>query len=266
LGAPVVVVADGVKGTPTVTPLTIGAEADDANPAAGRFYGACLRSGNVAAVGGIIYAASTAALEEPGFDFIETQAGRTVHVDRAAAGRKSALVDRPLILFGGTDFATAAPAFGFEFAAGEDLTLMIGLRRYGTPPTAQALTAKRPYLASGALAGHALRVNPDGTITAVLAYGGAYAAADAPAAADGYASLIAAVNAAGTVTAYTAGTAGPPVAAPGGGSTGNTEPLTVGRVGDGEFGDFEFIAAQVARVAFTPDALATQGLVWGVAA
>lgn len=65
-----------------------------------------------------------------------------VTINRSASAAKSVEVTRPGFLHFTDDFFTIADAAGLNFAAGEDFTLMLVLRTFGTPSSNAAFFAK----------------------------------------------------------------------------------------------------------------------------
>ncbi len=72
----------------------------------------------------------TAAVVEPFASFVDGQAN-TWALTRSSSGRKLAVVDRDLLLFGSDDRLDVADASGLDFAAGESFTVLAVFRYFG---------------------------------------------------------------------------------------------------------------------------------------
>lgn len=59
--------------------------------------------------------------------------GQTVTINRTTSGRKTSVVDRPLLLFGADDYLQVTHHADLVFGAGDSFTVAMALRQYDTP-------------------------------------------------------------------------------------------------------------------------------------
>lgn len=201
--------------------------------------------------------------QEPHTSFVAAT-GETWTINRSATGRKAALVDRPLLLFGTDDYLEVADHTALDAASGEDLTVAWVGRLHGTTANT-ALVAKKANLTTGA--GYAIDRGTGGlTPRVMLADGTNNPTATAPALVAGTTTLAALVRNGG-LTGVTNGTAGTP-ASDTSADASNAEALRFGRLsGAGaSYSDMEFIGAAIFRRALTTAELARVAREFGVGA
>lgn len=80
--------------------------------------------------------------------------GQTVTINRSTSGRKSSVVDRPLILFGTDDLLEIANHADLNFTLGQGMTIVAAFRKYADFGAAETLVAKKTDLVN--TAGYAL--------------------------------------------------------------------------------------------------------------
>ena len=91
-----------------------------------------------------------AALTEPFATFVEKSSNAaTVTINRASSGRVSTVVDRPMFLFGTNDYFEIPDDAGLNFAAGDDLTVMVA-GRLNEASAGQGLATKKTISTSPA--------------------------------------------------------------------------------------------------------------------
>lgn len=113
----------------------------------------------------------TAAVTEPFATFTEGSSNAaTITINRSATGRKMAVVDRSLFLLGVDDYLEVPDDANLDFAAGDDVTVILVGRSYDvTPGSDQALLAKKTNFTTAA--GYALKIDTLGTSDGVIADG-----------------------------------------------------------------------------------------------
>lgn len=84
-----------------------------------------------------------AAVAEPYASFITTT-GQTVTINRSATGRKAAVVDRPMFLFGTDDYMECAGHTDLDFGAAQSFSTAVALRSYAIGAGTMTLLARRP--------------------------------------------------------------------------------------------------------------------------
>lgn len=267
LGAPVNTTA-AARFQPATTPFTAGADGDGvSNPAAGTVHGVWTGGGTIATPpASASYWADTSVVVQPAATFVETSGNnRTVTIMRAAAGFKTAFVDRRIIVNGGASIGSVGDLSLYEYAAGAPFSTVAALRRYGTPGAAEMVGGKRVTAASSAVAGHALRVETDRTTRAVVGDGTSVNVAVGGALSDGVASLVVMRRGGGFLDMRVAGTTGSSVPATAG-ATANASTLSVGASAAAtEACEQEFVAFGVFSQALTDDQATTVALYLGVA-
>jgi len=215
-------------------PVEIGARAGGTSiPLAGKVYRARIYASDIGSGSGTPVLDIDTSLADPAqTTFLEQSAnGAVVTVNRSATGRKTAVVDVPWFLEGTDDYFAVADHADLDFAAADPFTIAWQGRLYGTTAT-QTLLAKKANVTLP-LAGYALHRGADGlTPTLVIADGIATVTATGPALTPGVRSVVAAVRdvVADTVTVYTDGVAGTPVADTTTATLANAEELRLGRL------------------------------------
>jgi hypothetical protein len=180
--------------------------------------------------------------------------GEVWAIDRSATGRKSVLVDRPLLLFGTDDYLEVPDRAALDFGAGDGFTLAWVGRLHGTTANT-ALVAKKADLTTAA--GYAIDRGTGGlTPRVMLADGANNPTATTPVVTAGQTTLAALVRAGG-LTGFRNATAGTLVADNAGDLT-NAEALRFGRLSGASeaYSDMEFVGAAVFRRALTDAELA----------
>ncbi len=117
--------------------LIVGAsDAGGGVPAAGKFYGAVIKDGIDGTTVLDVDFSSHRQFPGAGGSVTGTAGtGQTVTINRAATGRKSVMVDRPVLLLGTDDYLSAAHNAAFDLGFTNDLTVMAVVRQWGTPFT-----------------------------------------------------------------------------------------------------------------------------------
>ncbi len=111
---------------------------------AGRIYGAEIRN---EIDGPIVASFDPSRSTEPHTSFVAAT-GETWTINRSATGRKAALVDRPMFLFGGDDYMDVAHHSDLDFT-GSDFTVALAFRGHGTATVYQSFLSKRSTTGEG---------------------------------------------------------------------------------------------------------------------
>lgn len=194
---------------------------------------------------------------EPHASFVAAT-GETWTLNRAASGRKLALVDRPILLLGTDDYLEIADHADLDFGAGQDATVLVAFRRFGTP------SGFGVYIGNATLAdvdrGWAIYHNSTPAYAAFISDGvSSTDTGNAPT--DGEATVFAMRREAGTsLELLTDGvSAGSTASSVGDSSSANA--VRIGRSGGGAiyYLDMEFLAAAVFREALTDAEIAQAG-------
>jgi hypothetical protein len=179
--------------------------------------------------------------------------GQTVTVNRATSGRKTALVTRPIWLFGTDDYLEVPDNDLIDFGAADSFTVMAVVRQWATPVSSGRYINKRA--ASGA--GYQLQANTTTHAAAFVVEDGAAASVQgiSPTSTGGaLRSLIGVRNTvADTLTTYLNSTAGTPVTDTTTGSLANSSVLRMGSRSDSvtTVQDMELVAVAIWRRALT---------------
>jgi hypothetical protein len=133
-------VAYGVTPAANTSPLYIGAIGTSFNPFQGAIYRAIVRNG----IGGttVFDADFTTNTNQSSFTESSSNAA-TVTINRATSGRKSAMVTRPVWLFGTDDYMEIADNDLLDFAASGDMTVLAVCRRWTNAPNNGRIVSKR---------------------------------------------------------------------------------------------------------------------------
>lgn len=89
------------------------------------------------------------------------RSGHTVTINRSATGRKTSVVDRPILLLGTDDFMAVPDHPDLDFLASGGMTLALAYRAFGTPSATEAMVAKKATISS---AGYAIYRTSAGNI------------------------------------------------------------------------------------------------------
>lgn len=139
----------------TTAPVEIGSIfTGTIQPSTGKFYRVRIYNSYLQTSGGTpVFDANLANATEPFATFVESSAnGATVTFNRTASGRKLAVVDRPLFLFGTDDYMEVASHADLStIAAGDSFTVVVAFRKYGTiAATNSAIVSNRAVTGVGA--------------------------------------------------------------------------------------------------------------------
>lgn len=257
LGANVVLTA----GPPTPTALPLAVAADE--PATMRVYSAAVRSG----VDGPVVARFDASRSVEPHTTVSSATGETWTITRAATGRKAALVDRALFLFGTDDYMETPDAPLLNMGA-DPFTVMVVFRSQGIPSSVQALIAKRLGVFTGSQvdAGWALRHSVGGDLLGVMGDGVTASGSGTSVGSHtvGKIGMLSLRRKSSTeATTRYQGSAATSLAIPTG-SFDNNLPVMVGARSGGNYADMEFMAAAIFRRALSDAELAAVARAWGV--
>lgn len=156
--------------------LELGSNFVGQNNLTGKIYRAKVYNGYLQGSSGTpVFDANLASATEPFATFTESSSNAaTVTINRAATGKKTAIVDRPMFLFGTDDYMEVADQADLNFAAGDSFTLIMTYRGYGAQVN-MAKFAKRNvttgdgwYLSANSLTPNA-QVQGGGGATTVVA-------------------------------------------------------------------------------------------------
>lgn len=214
----------------------------------GRVYATCVKSGidgtNAGTVNCSVIGPATVTFNDSG--------GPSTHtwtVNRSASGKKIAVIDRSLLLFGTDDYLEAPDHASLDFDADDYFTLAAAYRTHGTT-TGQTILAKGSF--DGSTAGYRLGRGSTANVAFIQIHNGVVPrTANVPSALTaGVTSVVVGTRdpVAVTVTAYKDGIVGTP-------GTGNASDLTtsfvlrLGRLSDvaTEYADMEFFSAAIFR-------------------
>ena len=184
--------------------------------------------------------------------------GQPVTVVRAGSGRKTALVTRPVWLFGTDDFMEIADNALLDFNATDSFTVMAVVRQWGTPASGGRIISKG---SSGVITGWHLATNGTTYVTlASVGDGATNPNALTPAVTPGVTAVIGMEvdRVAQTIEAFTNTSSSVPTSVSGVGSAVNANPLRISSRGDaaGNYQDFELLGVLVFRRALTPREIA----------
>jgi len=219
-------------------------------------------------IGGTLVADFDASkLTEPYAAYTDPQ-GNVWTLNRSASGRKLAVVDRDMLLFGTDDYLEVADSPLLNFGAGDSFTVVWVGRTYGSL-SLQSRISKKSVIGGGAI-GYLLRASSTPTscvfeAASATQYAGIVLSSSPT---SGRASLLAGRRMAGVETSVidslngSASTATDPNVV-----SANTDVLRIGRLsGAGtNYGDFEFFGAAIFRSALSADDLRRLAAEMGVA-
>lgn len=241
----------GVDSTVPIASIFDANASLDVGITEGRYYYFDLRNG----IDGTVVAsfdANSSTLVEPYATWTDPQ-GNVWNFNRPASGRKLAVVDRTMLLFGTDDYLEVPDDALLDFAAGDSFTAVALLRRYGSPSATHTLFAKKA--AAGASTGWRLAVDTSKRAQGSVSDGTVNTQAVSAALPDGVLTLASVVRNVGadTVQAFADGTGGTATADATTGTLANAEVMRAGRLsGAGtEYGDFVFVAGAVFRRALS---------------
>lgn len=233
-----------------------------ANMMTGPMYYAEVRS----SIDGAVVASFDPSLAVSPFASWTTAEGLTVTVNRSASGRKAQIVDRAQFLLGLDDFMQVDDHPYINFAAGQDFTVAIAYRRFGSDSAYQHLVSK---MSAGSI-GWCIEQSSGGNQARLLAGDGTLSAASATTPTAGVAVMAAGgrdnSQAVGSrLFNYMAGTlnrggGGTPPAA----SLSNSLAMRIGSAAIDNYGAaLEFFNAAIFRRALSAAELATLAAYWG---
>lgn len=255
----------------STAPVELGIYNGVSDPMTGKLYYADIRNNILDDGTGIVGSFAASGLAAPFATY--SDGTNTWTLNRAASGRKLAVVDRPLFLMGTDDYFEVADNALLDFALTDSFTLVFACRTYGTPAATTPWMAKRASLTAGAAAaGWLMYVLSASTAGRAIVDDGALAtiALKSAAITPGVATMYAAVRdtAADLFTYYATSSPGTPVTDVTTATSVNAEVLRIGRGSGGAGGaaDIEFLGAAIFRRALTAGELATLASELGLAA
>lgn len=176
-------------------------------------------------------------------------------LNRSASGRKLAVVDRPLFLFGTDDYLEVADQDDLDFGAADSFTVVVAMRLYNVSTTSVVIAKRTSISGVAGSIGWILTCSTGQVPTFRIDDGTAIELTSGPGIVAGTQTSLAYVRSVSldTIVAYTqavAGASNPDATA---GSFTNTDPLRIGRLsGAGtSYADMEFIAAAIVRRALS---------------
>lgn len=198
---------------------------------------------------------------EPLTTMTSSVTGEVWTFNRAASGRKLAVVDKPLFLFGTDDYLEVADHADLDFAADASLSVLVACRLYGTTGN-QALLAKKADLTTAA--GYSLDRGTANAPRFMVADGSADDDDVAGAITQGVTTVVGGVRnvADDDIEAFTAGSgSGSPTTDSTTATLANAHTLRIGRLSStgSNYADMEFLGAAVFDVALTDAEVASIG-------